>query len=430
MNKIKDFLGTPLGKGLAFMLVVAFALVTVKGMKAADKDQKKSSPKQDFSLFEDGGEISNPYEEFKGDFKNKDSGNPVPHQELAEILKDKKENIVPPPTVQTYQDPADFERLREQFIELEYEHQKLLDDMRNKKVEEKVEFKISPTSLGRDTTEKSNETLFHSERFAPFGRLIKCMLVTTVDSANLTTPIIATVIEDVFHDGVLVIPAGVEVHGRAATVHLRDRIGTDKDWVLVWRQKGLDNGKELPIKAFPLDYSYNSRTKKYGITDGTAGLRGKVIETDDYQKLKLYATTFIQGVSEGLFQTIQAQNTDTSQLDESDDQSRVNNDQQIRAGASRGLETVTKLYAQQILEEIKEHGSYVRVAGGTYFYLYVQETLDVANAQLGAKLLSAPQKSKQLQEKNNNGAEKPQIDLDAIFSKRLAEREKIRSGIK
>src|SRR5581483_8847357 len=50
-----------------------------------------------------------------------------------------------------------------------------------------------------------------SDDFAPFGRLIPCELVITVDSSSIQTPIIGLVTEDIFHHGQLIIPAGTEV---------------------------------------------------------------------------------------------------------------------------------------------------------------------------------------------------------------------------
>jgi hypothetical protein len=40
--------------------------------------------------------------------------------------------------------------------------------------------------------------------YAPFGRLIPCELIVTVDSARMRTPIIGLVTEDVYHLGRLV----------------------------------------------------------------------------------------------------------------------------------------------------------------------------------------------------------------------------------
>ena len=59
--------------------------------------------------------------------------------------------------------------------------------------------------------------------FAPFGRLIPCETVITVDSSSIQTPIIGLVTEDIYR-GQMLIPAGTEVHGMAKTDHQRERI--------------------------------------------------------------------------------------------------------------------------------------------------------------------------------------------------------------
>jgi hypothetical protein len=67
-----------------------------------------------------------------------------------------------------------------------------------------------------------------SSESAPYGRLIKCKLVITVDSSSVDTPIIGLVTEDVYNSyGDLIIPAGSEVHGTAQTDRVRERIGSN-----------------------------------------------------------------------------------------------------------------------------------------------------------------------------------------------------------
>src|SRR3546814_16942663 len=63
-----------------------------------------------------------------------------------------------------------------------------------------------------------------SDLYAPFGRLIPCETVITVDSSSIRTPIVGLITEDVYHAGQLVIPAGTEVHGTAQTDRKRERI--------------------------------------------------------------------------------------------------------------------------------------------------------------------------------------------------------------
>ena len=66
-----------------------------------------------------------------------------------------------------------------------------------------------------------------SSVYAPFGRLISCETVITVDSTSIQTPIMGLVTEDVYHRGKLVIPAGTrvtvfEIEGATALVYPRE----------------------------------------------------------------------------------------------------------------------------------------------------------------------------------------------------------------
>ncbi|PYJ78660.1 MAG: hypothetical protein DME22_26650, partial [Verrucomicrobia bacterium] len=49
-----------------------------------------------------------------------------------------------------------------------------------------------------------------------------------------------------------------------------------------------------------------------------------------------------------------------------------------------GAQKVLSVYAQRILEAIQRDGFYVRVPSGKQFYLYVLQTVDRADAAIGA----------------------------------------------
>ena len=133
--------------------------------------------------------------------------------------------------------------------------------------------------------------------FAPFGRLIPCETVITVDSASIQTPIVGLVTEDVYFGGRLVIPAGTEIHGTAQTDHQRERIASGNSWTLVWQ-----NGMEMQLKAIALDREFENDTNQTGwaITDGSAGLRGEIIKSDNLADIKLFAATFLSGAAGAL----------------------------------------------------------------------------------------------------------------------------------
>src|SRR4051794_33144577 len=135
---------------------------------------------------------------------------------------------------------------------------------------------LPPISLVAETPLQERPAKTISPNFAPFGRLIPCELVITVDSSSINTPIVGLVTEDIFHHGQLIIPAGTEVHGTAQVDRARERIASDGRWTLVWQ-----NGEELSVSGLALDHEREPDAGTWAITDGSAGLRGRLIKSDN-----------------------------------------------------------------------------------------------------------------------------------------------------
>ena len=134
-----------------------------------------------------------------------------------------------------------------------------------------------------------------SSIYAPFGRLISCETVITVDSASIQTPIVGLITENIYHAGKLIIPAGTEVHGTAQTDRHRERIASGNSWTLVWQ-----TGEELRLSAIALDREFSGDQEGWGITDGSAGLRGRILKSDNMADIKLFAATFLSGAAGAL----------------------------------------------------------------------------------------------------------------------------------
>jgi len=215
-----------------------------------------------------------------------------------------------------------------------------------------------------------------SDNYAPYGRLVPCETVITIDSAKIETPIIGFVTEDVWHDGKLIIPAGAEVHGKAQVDPSRERIASDNNWVLVWRTTDRMNGAELTLHGVALDMERNETTGTWQLTDGSAGLKGDILKSDNWAEIKLFAATFLSAATTGLEDTTSSSNALTGQTTETPLTTPKN-------AALAGTSTVLNQYAQQILDSIKRDGFYVRVPAGKQFYLYVTQTIDLDNAQQG-----------------------------------------------
>ncbi len=223
-------------------------------------------------------------------------------------------------------------------------------------------------SLFADASAGVSEPKTLGEIYAPFGRLIPCETVITVDSASIQTPIVGLITENIYNAGKLVIPAGTEVHGTAQTDRHRERIASGGSWTLVWQ-----GGEELRLKAIALDREFSGDQEGWGITDGSAGLRGRIIKSDDMAEIKLFAATFLSGAADALTEKEQ---TIFGTI----------NSRSLNNAPFEGAQKVLSVYAQRIYEAIQRDGFYVRVPSGKQFYLYVLQTIDRSDASIGGTL--------------------------------------------
>ena len=235
---------------------------------------------------------------------------------------------------------------------------------------------LAPISLFADATAGVAEPKSVSSIYAPFGRLISCETVVTVDSASIQTPIVGLVTENIYHAGKLVIPAGTEVHGTAQTDRHRERISSGNSWTLVWQ-----TGEELQLKALALDREFSGDQEGWGITDGSAGLRGRVIKSDSMADIKLFAATFLSGAAGAL---TEKQQTVFGPI----------NSPSLANAPFEGAQKVLSVYAERIYEAIKKDGFYVRVPSGKQFYLYVIQTIDRADAAVAGSTKALAEEDK------------------------------------
>jgi hypothetical protein len=226
---------------------------------------------------------------------------------------------------------------------------------------------LAPISLFADSAAGISQPKKLSAAYAPFGRLIPCETVITVDSSSMQTPIVGLVTENIYYGGRLIIPAGTEVHGMAQTDRQRERIAGNTSWTLIWQ-----DGEEMQLKAIALDREFDNNTNQSGwaITDGSAGLRGEVIKSDNYADIKLFAATFLSGAAGAL---TEKQETVFGPV----------NSPTLNNAPFQGAQAVLQTYAQQIYDSIQKNGFYVRVPSGKQFYLYVLQTIDRADATFG-----------------------------------------------
>lgn len=206
---------------------------------------------------------------------------------------------------------------------------------------------------------------------APYGRLVPCETVVALESNQLDTPVIGLVTEDVWHAGRVVVPAGAEVHAKAALDRTRERIAVTGPWRIVWRTGDADNGAELTVEGLALDREFEGGAGVWGEHDGSAGLRGTVVKTDNARDLRLFASSFLAAATVAL----QDSRSTPGPIGEA-----VVSAPTARNAALAGSAAVLRDYANTMKEAIARDGFYLRVPAGKPFYLYVTQTIDRTQA--------------------------------------------------
>ncbi len=209
-------------------------------------------------------------------------------------------------------------------------------------------------------------------RFVPFGRLIKAELVITLESTQDEMPLIGLIVEPVYNNGKLVIPAGTEVHSLARPDRIRDRINSTTSWKMILPREGTrQNGRQLTFDGIALDREdRDGNGLTWDLTDGSYGLRGREIHRGQTSEtLMLFAAEALKAASNTSMdrqQTILG-----SQLDVS-----------ARNDALAGGQAVLSHFAQNVEKEIERNGVYIQVPAGKQFYVYPRQVIDPDRADI------------------------------------------------
>lgn len=240
---------------------------------------------------------------------------------------------------------------------------------------------------------------FVSERFAPYGRLIACKMVNTVESGDTDTPLIAVVIEDLWWinakgEKKLIIPAGTEVYGTVnGAKPMRNRLTTGNNFILVWQATSNMVGFELQLKGVALEKSTHPENRMLAaITDMSAGIPGQVMSNENLSKFLVYTLAFGQGLAQG-YQTNEVY-TDSGVTVTTQDGTTKN-------AMARGAETLAQVMLQDVSQMIAKESYYIRVPSGTEFYIFVQQVINLDDAQIADTLLN------KLEEQKIQGPQKP-----------------------
>jgi hypothetical protein len=239
--------------------------------------------------------------------------------------------------------------------------------------------------------------------FAPFGRLVKCVLVETLDSVTARSePIVGIVTQELDWNGDVIIPAGTEVFSYAKPEAVVDADGVGRlvdsgEWTLVL-PRGPDgqDGRELILAGRAVDrreaaVGPTGGVRSWAIDDGADGLVGYALSTLDNREIKLFAAAAVSGMAQGIAAVVERQEPApgvSGVLGATQVAPTLGN--ALAGSAGSGAVEVMNEVASRIRDEISKRGVYVRVPAGKEFYLFVEQTIDPRAAGVGLRLPGRP----------------------------------------
>ena len=260
----------------------------------------------------------------------------------------------------------------------------------NNSVQQNGTQNIQPVNSG---IEVSHLSIYNAEadnmrgelkEYIPYGTLVKCQLVTTVQTGGGKAPIIGMVTEDVMNAGKVIIPAGTYLHGFSDGMPIRDAVLTDDQWVFVWRTADRDNGKELKVRAIALQNGSHWDGKHWDQLDGAVGIHGYTVDNRNLSDLKNIVVATASGIGNGLANAGSAAGVLPGVGEGSEVISAAT--ESVGNALASGAGSTAEVMAKASLQNMLESEYYVTSPGGTQFYLIVLETVDKNNAKRGRML--------------------------------------------
>jgi Bacterial conjugation TrbI-like protein len=240
------------------------------------------------------------------------------------------------------------------------------------------------------------------EIWLPRGTFVACALVNTVESSHINTPVVGEVIRDVYENGHLIIPAGSLATCWAQPGAVRDRIEVAGKWSLTY-----PDGKEFELQGVACDREADPSNQQFGIEDGSAGLQGKIIESDHWATAKafiaLLLTTANQAGTAIATSALQASHT---------------------TGVV-GLPDTTPImgkYLDQLLNGETGDGTFVRVRSSKEFYIFTASVVEPTKRSVGGRRQQEEEQQKQQEQQQE------QNDSDKALEEALRTERKIQEA--
>ena len=402
-NELVNILKSPTSKVIFFGVILIGGALALIPLLTRDDDPKavKEEPeltKEEKAPIEMGTEIPRFKVEKRSNSAGKSVGRQVAPPPVINVVPSKKAEMPGPEQKPSARELA--ERMRDRA-----EHNRITRNTIQRQAGANERPGSRSGNAGRIyalTAQKNGGTaekeVFLSERYAPYGRLLNCKLVNTLESNVEGTPLIAMVIEDLWWvnskgERKLVIPAGTEVHGKMGSC-VRNRMMASGNFILVWQLTSGEVGMELQLNGRVLEKSNQAGNKNLAtITDMAAGIPGRVMNNNNLNEMLQYTMAFVQGLSAG-FQTTRTYDNGSTIIQE--------NDGSTKNALASAFQQMSEVALENISDKINKESYYIRVAAGTEFYLYIEQVTNIEKAAIADSALNNLAQMKQARKSNRD----------------------------
>ena len=378
-TELVNILKSPTSKIIFFgVLLIGGALVLIPML---NRDEDPSAIQENTELKQEEKapiEIGSGIPQFKVDRESEKGVTPPP----AVISRNGEKKIIPNKTVGTKRPAVSGQSRRERNLSNLFDNRK---SSGNGRTSGNAQGRIFSLSAGKKSASSGKkDEAFLSERYAPFGRLLDCKLVNTLESNVDGTPLIALVIQDLWWTNAkgerkLIIPAGTEVHGKMGKC-VRNRMMSSGNFVLVWQITSDQVGLELQLQGRILEKSNQAGDKsKATITDMAAGIPGRVMNNNNLNEMLQYTMAFTQGLATG-FQTKTTYDNGSTIVSR--------NDGSTKNALATAFESLSNVALENITDKISKESYYIRVPAGTEFYLYIEQVTNIEKAAIADTALN------------------------------------------
>ena len=392
-TELVNILKSPTSKIIFFgVLLIGGALVLIPML---NRDEDPSAIQENTELKQEEKapiEIGSGIPQFKADRKSEKGVTPPP----AVISRNGEKKIIPNKTVGTKRPAVSGQSRRERNLSNLFDNRK---SSGNGRTSGNAQGRIFSLNAGnKSASSGKKDEAFLSERYAPFGRLLDCKLVNTLESNVDGTPLIAIVIQDLWWTNAkgerkLIIPAGTEVHGKMGKC-VRNRMMSSGNFVLVWQITSDQVGLELQLQGRILEKSNQAGDKsKATITDMAAGIPGRVMNNNNLNEMLQYTMAFAQGLSAG-FQTKTTYDNGSTIVS--------TNDGSTKNALATAFESLSNVALENITDKISKESYYIRVPAGTEFYLYIEQVTNIEKAAIADTALNKLEELKLAPGKNSS----------------------------